>query len=133
MTDTSDIALATTSVPQHIDKARITLEPRRQNPEDWPRRLRRREASAYLREVHGLHEASTTLAKKACLGGGPIFEYFGRVPYYRTENLDRYAESRLSGPRRSTSDIGEAAPTERHQVTWPHEQPASLRRRELPR
>src|SRR5882724_11869421 len=77
---------------------------RRRNREDWPPRLRRREASAYLAEVHGLQEAPTTLAKKACLGGGPVFESFGRVPYYRTEALDSYAESRLSGPRRSTSD-----------------------------
>jgi hypothetical protein len=77
-----------------------------QNREDWPPRVRRRLASAYLEEVHGVQEAPATLAKKACLGGGPIFELFGRVPYYRTEALDSYAESRLSGPRRSTSDRG---------------------------
>ena len=75
----------------------------RRNPEDWPQRLQRGEASTYLREVHGLHEAPATLTKKACLGGGPIFEYFGRFPYYGKKNLDRYAESRLSGPRRSRS------------------------------
>jgi hypothetical protein len=113
MTDTGKIALATglgaASVSQHIDETRPTPERRRRNPDDWPRRVRRREASAYLAEVHGLHEAPATLAKKACLGGGPIFEYFGRVPYYGTEYLDRYAEARLSGPRRSTSDPGEAA------------------------
>jgi hypothetical protein len=66
--------------------------------------------------VHGLQEAPATLAKKACAGGGPEFEYFGRIPYYRTESLDRYAESRLSGPRRSTSDLGEAALIERQRV-----------------
>jgi hypothetical protein len=75
--------------------------------------------------LRAIREAPATLAKKACLGGGPIFEYFGRVPYYRTESLDRYAESRLSGPRRSTSDLGQAALIERERVTWPDERPAS--------
>ena len=110
MTDTSNVALATSveaaSVSPQIDETRPTPQRRRGNREDWPPRLRRREASAYLDEVHGLQEAPTTLAKKACLGGGPVFESFGRVPYYRPESLDSYAEARLSGPRRSTSDRG---------------------------
>ena len=108
--DANNVALATgfgaPSVSPHIDHP--TPQHRRRNREDWPPRLRRREASAYLDEVHGLQEAPTTLAKKACLGGGPVFESFGRVPYYRTESLDSYAEARLSGPRRSTSDRGKA-------------------------
>jgi hypothetical protein len=74
MTDTSNGALASglgaPSVSQHIDETRPTPERRRRNPEDWPRRVRRREASAYLAEVHGVHEAPATLAKKACLGAG---------------------------------------------------------------
>jgi hypothetical protein len=77
---------------------------RKRTREDYRPRLRRREASEYLKEVHGLLEAPSTLAKKACLGGGPIFESFGRVPYYKPEALDRYAADRLSKPRRSTSD-----------------------------
>jgi hypothetical protein len=129
MTDTSNVALATglgaTGDSPHIDENRPIPNHRRRNREDWPRRLRRRVASAYLEEVHGLHEAPATLAKKACVGGGPIFEYFGRVPYYGTEDLDRYAEARLSGPRRSTSDPGEAAVIERQRATWPDEWPAS--------
>jgi hypothetical protein len=82
---------------------------RRRTREEWPPRLRRRDASAYLAEIHGLQEAPTTLAKRACLGGGPVFELFGRIPYYRTEALDDWAAKRLSGPRRSTSDRGKAA------------------------
>lgn len=112
MTDTSKVALATSfgapSVSPNTDGSHPSPERRRRSREDWPPRLRRREASAYLAEVHGVQEAPATLAKKACLGGGPVFESFGRVPYYRTESLDNYAESRLSGPRRSTSDLGEA-------------------------
>jgi hypothetical protein len=110
MTDAGNVAAATNfekvSASPPIDGSPIR-ERRRRNREDWPKRLRRREASAYLAEVHGVQEAPSTLAKKACLGGGPIFESFGRVPYYRPEMLDSYAESRLSGPRRSTSDRGE--------------------------
>jgi hypothetical protein len=109
--DANNVALATgfgaASVSPHLDEHHPASQNRRRNREDWPPRLRRREASAYLAEVHGLQEAPTTLAKKACLGGGPVFESFGRVPYYRTESLDSYAKSRLSGPRRSTSDCGE--------------------------
>jgi hypothetical protein len=112
MTDTSKVALATSpgteSVPTYVDGSLPTPEQRSRNRNDWPPRLRRREASAYLVEVHGVQEAPTTLAKKACLGGGPVFELWGRFPYYRTEALDSYAESRLSGPRRSTSDRGKA-------------------------
>jgi len=67
MTDTANVALApglgAASVSQHIDEIRPTPERRRRNREDWPRRLRRREASTYLAEVHGLHEAPATLAE----------------------------------------------------------------------
>src|SRR5271155_2715331 len=115
MADTSQIALVTSfgaaSISPQFDESRPTPERRRPNREDWPRRVRRREASVYLKEVHGVQEAPATLAKKACLGGGPVFESFGRVPYYRTESLDSYAESRLSGPRSSTSEPGRTRPT----------------------
>jgi hypothetical protein len=110
MTDTSNVAAAANfekaSASPLVGEPYSTPDLRRRNREDWPPRLRRRQASAYLAEVHGVQEAPATLAKKACLGGGPIFESFGRVPYYRTEMLDSYAESRLSRPRRSTSDPG---------------------------
>src|SRR5580700_3631280 len=84
MTDTSKVALATSpgteSVPTYVDGSLPTPEQRRRNRNDWPPRLRRREASAYLVEVHGVQEAPTTLAKKACLGGGPVFELWGAFP-----------------------------------------------------
>ncbi len=43
------------------------------------RRLSRREASEFL-TAHGFKTAPTTLAKLACIGGGPVFESFGRRP-----------------------------------------------------
>jgi hypothetical protein len=80
----------------------------RRNREDWPPRLRRAEASRYLAEVHGVSTATATLARLAVVGGGPAYELWGRVPYYPTPSLDRWAVARLS-PRRSTSDHGKAA------------------------
>lgn len=68
------------------------------------RLLRRRAASEYLREIHGLERAPSTLAKIAVIGGGPIFRRIGRVPLYSTDDLDNWVASKLSAPMRSTSD-----------------------------
>jgi hypothetical protein len=46
------------------------------------RRLRRAEASLYLKERYGIDRAPATLAKMACLGGGPRFEHAGRVAVF---------------------------------------------------
>lgn len=71
-------------------------------------RLRRWEASDYLRRVHGVELAPATLAKLASIGGGPGFQKASRIPLYPTEELDRWAIERLGGLRRSTSDPGGA-------------------------
>ncbi|HXP74281.1 MAG TPA: DNA-binding protein [Stellaceae bacterium] len=65
--------------------------------------LSRREASDYLKS-RGLPVAVATLNKLACVGGGPVFQSFGRLPRYRPADLDAWAAARLSKPRRSTSD-----------------------------
>jgi hypothetical protein len=85
-------------------------ERRRRSREEWPPRLRRHEASEYLAIVHGVTTAAATLAKLAVIGGGPLYELWGRIPYYPTGGLDHWTRSRLS-PRRSTSDRGNADPT----------------------
>jgi hypothetical protein len=66
--------------------------------------LRRKAASEYLRETHGLERAPSTLAKLAVLGGGPAFRRVGRVPVYTTDDLDEWVVSKLSPPMRSTSE-----------------------------
>ena len=68
------------------------------------RRLRRWEASEYLRTTWGLSYKANTLAKLATIGGGPPFELFGRWPVYRETELDRWVQDRLSDLRSSTSD-----------------------------
>jgi hypothetical protein len=78
------------------------------NPAQY-RRLRRSDASNYLREKWGISRAPATLAKLACVGGGPRFESANRVPLYPEPELDAWAESILSPLRSSTSDTGQAA------------------------
>ncbi len=71
-----------------------------------PRRLRRAAASQYLKDHWGIERAPATLAKLACVGGGPRFEHAGRVPLYPEPELDAWAEAVLSPLKGSTSDTG---------------------------
>ena len=73
------------------------------------RRLRRRESAQFLTES-GYPLAATTLAKLACIGGGPVFDSFGKIPLYEPEDLLKWARARSSGKRNSTSDKGPPAP-----------------------
>lgn len=70
------------------------------------KRYRRKEASIYLRDKHGIERAPTTLAKLAVLGGGPRFQLAGRVPLYPEDELDTWAISKLSPLKSRTSDVG---------------------------
>ena len=69
-------------------------------------RLRRWEASRYLLDRYGIEMAIATLAKLACLGGGPPFQKNGRVPLYPVELLDDWALARLGRVIHSTSETG---------------------------
>ena len=72
---------------------------------EYERRIDRKQAAAFLTE-RGYRTAPATLAKLACIGGGPAFRSFGRKPLYREADLLAWAEARTTGPRRSTSDPG---------------------------
>jgi hypothetical protein len=69
-------------------------------------RLRRGEASEYLRLVHGIEIAPTTLAKYATVGGGPAFQRLNRTPLYPTRNLDEWVFSKLGRLRSTSSEPG---------------------------
>lgn len=71
-------------------------------------RLRRQEACEYLAFVHGLVFAPSTLAKLACVGGGPSYQKSGRIPLYPVKELDRWAIERLGGLMRNSSDYSGA-------------------------
>src|SRR5215831_18911705 len=75
---------------------------------DIQRRLDRKEAAQFLTS-RGFKTAPATLAKLACIGGGPPFESFGRRPLYREADLLAWAQARTTGQRRSTSDPGVAS------------------------
>ncbi len=70
-------------------------------------RLRRWEAVAYLEAVHGVPTTVSTLAKWACVGGGPRFQKLGRTVLYPAVELDDWAIHRLSVTKRNTSDVSD--------------------------
>jgi hypothetical protein len=72
---------------------------------DYECKLDRKQAAQFLTE-RGYRTAPATLAKLACIGGGPTFESFGRKPLYQAADLLAWAHARSTGPRRSTSDPG---------------------------
>ncbi len=72
--------------------------------------LRRKAASEYLAQTHGVHRAASTLAKLAVIGGGPVFRRINAVPFYTPDDLDGWVASKLSPPMRSTSDVPQAKP-----------------------
>lgn len=67
-------------------------------------RLRRSEVPAYLAEKHGIPIAVATLNKLASVGGGPLMTYAGRIPLYHVDDLDAWADQRLSKPVASTAE-----------------------------
>jgi hypothetical protein len=71
-----------------------------------PTYLRRNAAANYLREKWGIPRSAKTLAKLACIGGGPVYRLFGRIPLYTTADLDAYADAKLGKPVHSTSEYG---------------------------
>ncbi len=66
--------------------------------------LRRSQAAAYLQERYGSY-TTETLAKLACLGGGPRFRKLGAFPVYTTVDLDQWAADRMSKSVCSTSEL----------------------------
>jgi hypothetical protein len=73
------------------------------------RPLSRAEASAYLRERHGISHSPAYLAKLAVTGGGPRFMKARRTVIYTPELLDEYAASIISPPVACTSELTGAA------------------------
>jgi len=57
------------------------------------RYMRREPASRYLSDIWGIDRAPSTLAKLACIGGGPKYSKAGRIPLYKPEDLDAWARS----------------------------------------
>ena len=75
-----------------------------------PDALLRRRATAEALIAAGFPVRPATLATMASRGGGPPYRVFGRIPLYRLADALAWAESRLSPPRRSSSE-GELGPS----------------------
>ena len=69
--------------------------------------LRRADAATYLQQKYGAYTADT-LAKLACVGGGPRFQKLGKYPLYKPVDLDAWAESRMSKTVASTAELAAA-------------------------
>ena len=69
------------------------------------RRLRRIEASEYLKMEWGMSRTSKTLAKLAVVGGGPAFRKDGRLVLYEIDALDEWAREQLTESVRSTAEL----------------------------
>ena len=72
-------------------------------PDDPDTLLRRKVTSDALNEA-GYPISDKTLATMATRGGGPPYRCFGRIPLYRWGDALTWAQSRLSLPRRTTSE-----------------------------
>ncbi len=70
----------------------------------------RRDQAAKALTAAGYPVSPATLATKACRGAGPPFRLFGRVPLYRWGDLLEWAESKLSPPVSSTSEMRKTRP-----------------------
>ncbi|MBD8550683.1 hypothetical protein [Sphingomonas sp. CFBP 8764] len=66
--------------------------------------LRRSEAARYLQDNYGAYTVET-LAKLACVGGGPVFRRMGPFPVYTAADLKLWAEGRMSKPVTSTAEL----------------------------
>ena len=69
-----------------------------------PLYLRRVQAAEYIETRYGIPCKPRTLAKRATIGGGPIFSKAGRFPLYAPADLDDWAQAQIGGPQKSTSD-----------------------------
>lgn len=66
--------------------------------------LRRKEAAIYLQKRYGAYTVQT-LAKLACVGGGPPFRKLGPFPLYTEAELDLWAEAKMTGRLAHTSEL----------------------------
>jgi hypothetical protein len=69
-----------------------------------PEALLIRKAAADALTAAGFPIKEKTLTTKASRGGGPPYQLFGRTVLYRWGDLLKWAQSRLSTPRSSTSE-----------------------------
>jgi hypothetical protein len=89
------------------------------NPQD-PDALLTREQTAAALTACGFPIKAKTLSTQASRGGGPPYQLFGPRVLYRWEDALKWARTRLSPPRSSTSEANAPpAPQRRRKVAAP--------------
>jgi hypothetical protein len=78
------------------------------NKSESDRLLRRRDAAKYITDTYSIPCSPKTLAKLACIGGGPPFRLAGRFPLYPVSGLDAWAQNKIGPLVRSTSEARRA-------------------------
>jgi hypothetical protein len=74
------------------------------SPEKAKRLYSRKEIPAKIKEETGVNLTSRELEKKATTGGGPPYVVFASRCYYDLDEAIAWVQSRMSAPRRSTSE-----------------------------
>jgi hypothetical protein len=80
--------------------------------------LRRTQAAKYIKENYGFGTCDT-LAKLACVGGGPKFRKLGRFPVYTIEDLEAWIQSRMTRAVSNTSELGNGIRKPESQIEAP--------------
>ena len=70
------------------------------------RYMNRREQAQYCQE-RGLKITPAQITKLAHTGGGPKYQYWGNQAVSTPEWMDEFIASKLTAPRRSTSESGD--------------------------
>jgi len=76
---------------------------------DSPDALLTRAQAAHALTTLGYPVAPSTLSTKACRGDGPPYRRFGRKPLYKWSDCLRWAEDKMTAPRRKSVHHGEAS------------------------
>lgn len=71
--------------------------------------LRTDAASEYLTAKYGFPTANTLTKYRCTSNSGPKFRMIGRFPVYLESDLDAWAESRMSPPVHSSSELSALA------------------------
>jgi hypothetical protein len=77
-------------------------------------RRRRADAAIYLQQRWGMQVGGATLANYAVRAIGPLYCLVGKYAFYADHDLDSWAQSRITAPRRKASGelIDEVTPSD---------------------
>ena len=77
--------------------------------QNWSRICAAYRPAKHITDTYGIPCSPKTLAKYACVGGGPPFRLAGRFPLYPVSGLDAWAQSKIGPLVRSTSELHRVA------------------------